>query len=253
MKLTENIVVITGGGSGIGRGIAEALHQRGNKIIIAGRRKEKLQEVTEANPGMDWIELNVEDPASIQSVAKQLIAKYPNLNVLFNNAGIMEVDNVSSEVDDKLIVSTLTTNLMGPIRMTSALIEHLKKQPSATVLNTSSVLGFVPLAFAAVYSSTKAAIHSYSQSLRYMLKNTSVQVQEIAPPWVQTDLLNSNNEPRAMPLKAFIAETMKALETDATEVLVEQAVPLRNNAGPNEAALVNQFNDMMLQPQKHAA
>jgi len=129
MKLTGNTVFITGGGSGIGRAIAEVLDQRGNKVIIAGRRKEKLQEVTKANPGMDWIELNVENPASIQSVAKQLIAKYPTLNVLFNNAGIMEIDNVSSEVDDKLIVSTLTTNLMGPIRMTSALIEHLKKQP----------------------------------------------------------------------------------------------------------------------------
>lgn len=253
MKLTGNTVFITGGSSGIGRAIAEVLDQRGNKVIIAGRRKEKLQEVTKANPGMDWIELNVENPASIQSVAKQLIAKYPTLNVLFNNAGIMEIDNVSSEVDDKLIVSTLTTNLMGPIRMTSALIEHLKKQPSATILNTSSVLGFVPLAFAAVYSSTKAAMHSYSQSLRYMLKNTSVKVQEIAPPWVQTDLLNSNNEPRAMPLKAFIAETIRALETDANEVLVEQAIPLRDNAGPNEAAFVNQFNDMMLQPQSNAA
>ena len=253
MKLTGNTVFITGASSGIGRAIAEVLDQRGNKVIIAGRRKEKLQEVTKANPGMDWIELNVENPASIQSVAKQLIAKYPTLNVLFNNAGIMEIDNVSSEVDDKLIVSTLTTNLMGPIRMTSAFIEHLKKQPSATILNTSSVLGFVPLAFAAVYSSTKAAMHSYSQSLRYMLKNTSVKVQEIAPPWVQTDLLNSNNEPRAMPLNAFIAETIRALETDANEVLVEQAIPLRDNAGPNEAAFVNQFNDMMLQPQSNVA
>src|SRR5579859_5014524 len=106
MKLTGNTVFITGGGSGIGRGIAEAFHQRGNKVIISGRRKEKLQEVAKANPGMDWLELNIEDPASIQSVAKQLMTKYPTLNVLFNNAGIMEIDNVASEVDDRLIVST---------------------------------------------------------------------------------------------------------------------------------------------------
>jgi uncharacterized oxidoreductase len=250
MKLTGNTIFITGGGSGIGRALAEELHKLGNQIIISGRRKAKLLEVTKANPGMQSIELDIEDPAGIGAVARELIAKYPTLNVLFNNAGIMEVDNVSSEVDDKLIVSTLTTNLMGPIRMTSALIEHLKKQPSASILNTSSVLGFVPLAFAAVYSSTKAAMHSYSQSLRYMLRNTSVKVQEIAPPWVQTDLLNSNNEPRAMPLKEFIGETMKALGTDANEVLVERAIALRNNPGPNEAEFVTQFNNMMALPQK---
>src|SRR6202040_3309861 len=116
------------------------------------------------------------------------------------------------QVDDKLIVSTITTNLMGPIRMTGALIEHLKKQDHAAVINVSSVLGFVPLAMAAVYSSTKAAIHSYTLSLRYKLKGSSVAVLEIAPPWVQTDLLNSNKEPRAMPLAEFIEETLKVLK-----------------------------------------
>ena len=132
---------------------------------------------------------------------------------------------------------------MGPIRMTGALIEHLKQQSQATVMNTTSVLGYVPLAITAVYSSTKAALHSYTMSLRYKLKDTPVRVLEIAPPWVQTDLLGSNNEPRAMPLAEFIEETMRVLETDADEVLVEQAKPLRNNAGPQEAALVTQFND----------
>jgi uncharacterized oxidoreductase len=141
------------------------------------------------------------------------------------------------------LVSTLTTNLMGPIRMTGALIEHLKRQTEATVINTTSVLGFVPLAVTAVYSSTKAAMHSYTMSLRYKLKGTPVRVLELTPPWVQTDLLGSNNEPRAMPLPEFIEETMRVLGTDADEVLVEQAKPLRNNAGPHEAAFVTQFND----------
>ena len=133
---------------------------------------------------------------------------------------------------------------MGPIRMTGALIEHLKRQQSATVFVVSSVLGFVPMAMAAVYSSTKAALHSYTQSLRYKLRNTSVKVQEIVPPWVQTDLLNSNEEPRAMPLKDFIDETIIALGTEADEVLVERAKPLRNNAGQGEGAFVVRFNEL---------
>ena len=245
MKLTDNTILITGGGSGIGRGLAEALHKRGNQIIIAGRRKANLTEVANANPGMKWVELNIEDPANISAVAKKLIADYPKLNVLINNAGIMQVDDVSGQVDDKLITSTITTNLMGPIRLTGALVEHLKKQKHAAVINNSSVLGFVPLAFAAVYSSTKAAIHSYTLSLRYKLRGTPVKVIEIPPPWVQTDLLNSNNEPRAMPLADFIAETVAILGTDADEVLVERARALRDNAGPNEGPFVTKFNDMM--------
>jgi uncharacterized oxidoreductase len=243
MKLTGNTILITGGGSGIGRGLAEALHQRKNKVIISGRRKDRLMEVAKANPGMAWVELNIEDPVSISAVAAKMIADYPDLNVLINNAGIMNIDDASVAIDEKLLVSTLTTNLMGPIRMTGALIEHLKRQPQAAVINTTSVLGFVPLALTAVYSSTKAAMHSYTMSLRYKLKKTSVSVLEIAPPWVQTDLLGSNNEPRAMPLSDFIEETMTVLGTGAEEVLVERAKPLRNATGPNEAAFVTQFND----------
>lgn len=232
MKLSGNTILITGGGSGIGRGLAEALHQRKNQVIIAGRRKDRLMEVAKAYPGIAWVELNIEDPASISAVATKLTAEYPKLNVLINNAGIMNIDDASSAIDERLLVSTLTTNLMGPIRMTGALIEHLKRQTEATVINTTSVLGFVPLAVTAVYSSTKAAMHSYTMSLRYKLKGTQVRVLELAPPWVQTDLLGSNNEPRAMPLAAFIEETMRVLGTDADEVLVESAKPLRNNADP---------------------
>ena len=141
---------------------------------------------------------------------------------------------------------TITTNLMGPIRLTSALIEHLKKQANAAVIYNTSALAFVPLALTAVYSSTKAALHSFVLSQRYRLKGTSVRVLEIAPPWVRTDLLNSSEDPRAMPLKAFIDETIAVLGTDAEEILVEQAKPFRNNPGPNESALVTQFNDVMV-------
>jgi len=245
MKLSGNTVFITGGTSGIGRSLAEALHKRGNQVIISGRRKGHLAEVTKANPGMQSLELNVEDPASIAAVAKKLIAEYPKLNVLINNAGIMQIDDAAGAIDDSVLVSIVTTNLLGPIRMTSALIEHLKKQPSATVINVSSGLAFVPLASTAVYSATKAAIHSYTQSMRYRLKGSSVRVLELIPPWVQTDLLNSKDEPRAMPLAAFIEEAVTVLGTDAEEVMVERVKMLRNNPGPNEFVFVAQFNAMI--------
>jgi uncharacterized oxidoreductase len=245
MRLTANTIFITGGGSGIGRGLAEALHKRGNQVIISGRRRGHLDATIAANPGMSAVELDVTDPANISSVARHLIDDFPQLNVLINNAGIMLPDNAAGVVDDELLVSTVTTNLLGPIRMTAALIGHLKTQPYATVINMASVLGFVPLAMTAIYSATKAALHSYTLSQRYQLRGSSVTVQEIAPPWVRTDLMNSSNEPRAMPLDQFIAETMAALGTDAEEVLVEQARVLRNNPGPQEHAFVTQFNDMM--------
>lgn len=246
MKLTENTIFITGGGTGIGRGLAKALHKLGNKVIISGRRKEHLDATTKGNPGMDSVELDVSDPASIATVAKKLIADYPTLNVLINNAGIMPIDDAAGKIDDQILTSTVTTNLMGPIRLTSALIEHLKKQPKAAIIYNTSALAFVPLALTAVYSATKAALHSYVLSQRYKLKATSVSILEIAPPWVQTDLLNSSEEPRAMPLQNFIEGTIKVLGTDAEEILVEQAKPFRNNPGPNESALVTQFNDEMI-------
>ena len=247
MKLTGNTIFITGGGSGIGRGLAEALHRLGNQVIISGRRKAVLEETTHANPGMAFVELDIEDPASIAAVAKKLVAEYPTLNVLINNAGIMKPDGVHGVVDDGVVSSIVTTNLLGPIRMTSALIEHLKKQPEAAVGYVTSGLAFVPLALTATYSATKAAIHSYVLSQRYLLKGTSVKVLEIAPPYVQTELMGSQqaSDPRAMPLKDYIDETIAVLGTDADEVLVERVGMLRNNPGPKEHEFVNKFNDMM--------
>ncbi|NGZ86162.1 SDR family oxidoreductase [Duganella aceris] len=248
MKLSGNTILITGGTSGIGRALAEALHKLDNQVIISGRRKALLDEVTAANPGMKSIEFDVGSAAAIKVAGARLIADFPKLNVLINNAGIMHIDNAAAEVDEEMMQNTITTNLMGPIRMTGALIEHLKAQPSATVINVSSVLAFVPMAMTAVYSSTKAALHSYTMSLRWNLKDTPVKVLELSPPWVQTDLLNSKEEPRAMPLQQFIDETIAVLGTDVTEVLVEGAKQMRANPGPNEYEWVNQFNDILSQP-----
>jgi uncharacterized oxidoreductase len=245
MKLNGNTIFITGGGSGIGRGLAEALHKLGNQVIISGRRKTHLDEVTQSNPGMKSVELDITNPASINSVTAKLTVEFPKLNVLINNAGIMLFDDLAVSVDETLLVSTVATNLLGPIRMTGALINHLKKQDHAVVINVSSVLGFIPMAMTGIYSATKAAMHSFSMSLRYKLKDTPVKVLEIAPPWVRTDLLNSKDEPRAMPLQEFISEIMAILGTDAPEILVERAKRIRNNAGPNESAFVTEFNDAL--------
>ncbi len=247
MKLAGNTIFITGGGSGIGRGLAEALHKLGNKVIISGRRKDHLAATIKANSGMQSVELDVADPASIAAVAKKLIADYPELNVLINNAGIMQIDDAAGVVDEAVLVPTVMTNLLGPIRMTSALIDHLKKQTTATVINVSSGLAFTPLAMTAVYCATKAAVHSYTLSQRYQLKGSSVTVLELAPPWVQTDLLGGKSDPRAMPLQEFIDETMTVLATNATEILVEGVKVLRNNVGPDEGAFLTQFNDRLAQ------
>src|SRR6478672_7633359 len=229
MNLTGNTIFITGGGSGIGRALAEALHARGNKVIISGRRRANLDEVTAANPGIEAVELDVTDPKSIDAVAARLIADHPDLNVLINNAGIMLPDRAAGRIDDKLLVDTVTTNLVGPIRLTSALVDHLKGRKNAVIAYTSSVLGFVPMAPTAVYSATKAALHSFALSQRFLLKDTGIRVLEIAPPWVRTDLMNSREAEQAMPLDAFIEEAMALLGTEADEIVVENSRAFRDN------------------------
>jgi len=241
MNLTGNTILITGGGSGIGHGLAEELHKRGNKVIISGRRKSHLDSVARANPGIEAIELDIADLDSINAVAKKLIAKHPDLNVLINNAGIMEPDHAAGIIDDRLLVSTVATNLLGPIRLSSALMDQLKSRRGVIMYNTS-VLAFVPMAVTAVYSATKAALHSYVLSQRFLLRDSGVRVLELAPPWVRTDLMNSQEAEQAMPLDQFINETLAVLGTDADEILVEAAKPPRANPGPEEHTLVNGLN-----------
>jgi uncharacterized oxidoreductase len=246
MKLRDNTIFITGGGSGIGRGLAEALHTLGNKVIIAGRRRSHLDAVVAANPGMEALELDIADSGSINHAAKRLLSEHPEVNVLINNAGIMQRDQAAGKIDDALLLATINTNLIGSIRMTSALIEHLKTKDDAIVAYMSSALGFVPLAVTAVYSSTKAALHSYTLSQRFMLRDSKVRVLEIAPPWVRTELMNSQEAEQAMPLDQFIAEAIAALGTDTNEIVVAAARPMRDNAGPAEHAFVDSFNAHML-------
>lgn len=247
MNITGNTIFITGGTSGIGRALAEALHARGNKVIVAGRRKALLDEVSAANPGIDGVELDIADAADIERVAARLVKDYPTLNVLINNAGIMPFDDAGAKIDDEVSRRIIETNLLGPIRLTSALIDHLKSQPAATIIHNTSVLAYVPLASTAVYSASKAALHSYALSQRFQLRDTSVHVQEIAPPWVDTDLIKKSGDPRAMPLDIFIEKTMAKLATDAPEIIVDEIQTLRDNPGSGEHAFVHGFNQSLVE------
>ena len=232
MNTTDNTILITGGGSGIGRGLAEAFHALGNKVIIAGRRQKVLDEVTKAHPGMASIVLDLENAASIRAFAAEITTLHPKLNVLINNAGITKRENLKTQPEDLADAEAIiTTNLLGPIRLTAALLPHLLQQPKATILNVSSGLAMVPFPLSPTYSATKAAIHSYTQAMRVQLRDTAVQVIEIIPPYVQTELGGDHqlNDPRAMPLKDFLAETMELLRTqpDAAENCVENVKFLR--------------------------
>jgi uncharacterized oxidoreductase len=256
MKTTGNTILITGGGSGIGRGLAEAFHKLGNHVIIAGRRKQVLDETTAANPGITSALLDIEDPASIQNFAAKLIADYPALNVVIHNAGIMRPEDLLHHPEDTSTAeATITTNLLGPLRLTAALLPHLQKQPHATIMTVTSGLAFTPMAATPTYNATKAAIHSWTQSLRYQLKSTHIEVLELVPPYVQTELMGSAqaSDPRAMPLKDFLAEVIEILKAEPTpnEILVQRVQPLRfaeQNGKEKYDAFFKTFNDAMNRP-----
>ncbi len=249
MQMSGNTILITGGGTGIGRGLAEAFHKEGNQVIIAGRRQGPLDETTGANPGMRSETLDIGSSVSIQSFAERMRQEYPALNAVIHNAGIMRSENLLGDGPTEA-EATVNINLLGPIRLDAALLPHLRSQPRATVLTVSSGLAFVPLAPTPTYCATKAALHSYTESLRYQLRKTNVQVIELIPPYVQTELGGARQatDPNAMPLDEFIAETMRLLREnpDAPEINVERVKPLRFAAESGSYAQVFQhLNEAM--------
>jgi uncharacterized oxidoreductase len=230
MQTTGNTILITGGGTGIGRGLAEAFHAHGNHVIIAGRRQQALDETTAANPGMQSVTLDAADPAKIRAFAADTAKRFPALNLLINNAGIMRLEKLTSQPEDLADAEAIVaTNLLGPMRLTAALLPLLQKQPHSTIVNVSSGLAFVPLAITPTYCATKAAIHSYTQSLRYQLQGSTTEVLELIPPYVATDLMDGASDPRAMPLDQYIAEAMAIFKTQPTpsEICVERVKLLR--------------------------
>jgi uncharacterized oxidoreductase len=246
MQISGNTILITGGGSGIGRALAEAFHRRGNKVIVAGRRQSALDAVREANPGIETATLDLTDPQDIARFAAQIARDYPTLNALLNNAGIMQPEDWrAADVNTSIAEATIATNLLAPIRLTAALLPLLRKQAKSTVLTVSSGLAFLPLAITPTYSATKAAIHSFSESLRYQFKGTNVDVVEIAPPYVQTELMGEQqaSDPNAMPLTEYIDEVMSILESQpgAHEVLVKRVLPLRFAAEQGSEGYAKQF------------
>lgn len=229
MKTADNTILITGGTSGIGLGLAQRLVLAGNRVVVAGRRKEQLDRIADEHPAFDVLQLDVTDPISIAEAAAALVRRYPDLNVLINNAGVMLPENVKDP--DWLSVSehTVSTNLLGPLRMTQALLPQLLDRDDAAIVNVSSGLAFVPLPATPTYNATKAAIHSFSESLRIQLADTSVQVIELVPPAVRTTLMGQQDDERAMPLEEFLSAAVSLLqsEPDAKEIIVDQVKFLR--------------------------
>jgi len=230
MKLTGNTILITGGATGIGLALAQRLLRAGNEVIVTGRRVAMLERAVAANAGLRAMPLDVRDAAGVAAFGARVVAEYPALNVVIHNAGVMQTEDVWAP-DLAVAEAAVETNLLGPIRLTAALLPHLRQQRDAVIVNVTSGLASVPLAVAPTYSATKAAMHSYSQSLRYQLRESGIQVLELAPPYVQTELMGPGQaaDPRAMPLEEFADEVMTLLAAPPAhgEILVERVKPLR--------------------------
>ncbi len=242
MKTSGNTILVTGGSAGIGRELAEEWHRAGNKVIASGRNRAALDELAAANPGIVVEVLDIADAKAVAGFAQKIAAEHPDLNVLVNNAGIMHFEQ---GVDLAKAEETVETNLLGPIRLTAALLPVLTGKPDAALINVSSTQAFVPLPFSPTYCATKAALHAWTIGLRIQLRQTGIEVIEIIPPAVQTELTPGQSQsPYAMPLAAFIAETMEILRRQPTprEICVEQAQSWRDVADDARlGAIMGQF------------
>lgn len=230
MKTTGNTILLSGGGSGIGLALAQRWHDAGNTVVVTGRNAAKLEAAVAGRANLHAMTLDVTDPDAIATFAKEVIARFPALNILVNNAGVMMYEAAGAERDLADAETTVVTNLLGPIRLIDALIDHLAAAPDSAIVNVTSGLAFVPLPKAPTYSATKAGLHSYTQALRVQLEG-KVEVIELAPPAVRTELTPGQSAREAyMPLDAFADEVMTlfAAEPTPAEILVQNVLPLRN-------------------------
>ena len=230
--MTPETILITGASSGIGLGLAARLHAQGHRVIVTGRRQALLDQAVADYPGMTGYQNDITDPTAVTDLAARLAQDHPDLSTVILNAGIMQPERlVSDQTPLPVAEATIATNLLGPIRLTHALMPQLLAQPAARIVTVTSGLAFVPLAATPTYSATKAAIHSWTQSLRFQLAATNIRVHELAPPGVQTDLMPGHRtSPHAMPFDAFIDEVMAILTQDPTpdEILVDRVKGFRN-------------------------
>ncbi|TIX86795.1 SDR family NAD(P)-dependent oxidoreductase [Rhizobium sp. P44RR-XXIV] len=228
MQMTGNTILITGGTSGIGRALAEAFHDRGNRVIVTGRRRALLEEIAAERPGLVGLPLDLDDPDSLPRLASDVRLLFPELNMLIANAGISRSEDMTAEGwDVSAAQSVVDTNIMGVLRVTAAFLPMLKGRQGATIMATSSNLAFIPRADFPTYCASKAFLHSWLQSLRHQLRKIPVEVLELSPPYVQTELTGDHqaSDPRAIPLAAYVAEVMQLLEAGnhpRGEVLVER-------------------------------
>lgn len=231
MQITGNTVFIPGATSGIGLALALRLQARGNTVIVGGRRTDRLAAIAAEHPGLDTVAIDTADPESITAAAAQVLERHPDLNVLITMAGIMRVEDWHTPSGFLASAEAIvTTNLLGPIRLIAAFVEHLASRPDATIMTVSSGLAFAPLRVTPSYNATKAAIHMLSESLRLQLADTSVQVTELEPPSVRTELMPGQESSEfAMPLDDFVDEVMDLIEADpdAHEIQVENVKFLR--------------------------
>ena len=236
MKLTGRTILITGGSNGIGLAFAKKFLELDNEVIITGRDQAKLDAAAKAHPKLVTIRSDAGDPKATAALANEVKAKYPKLDVLFNNAGIMVYRNLAAASDPDALISEIDINLSGPIRLVAGLIDTIKAN-KGTVINVSSGLAFVPLQAAPVYCATKAAMHSYTISLRQQLADHGVEVIELMPPAVKTDLapLPDDGSVKVITTDQLVAMTFKALERGKTEIRPGQANGLRfmSRVAPN--------------------
>jgi uncharacterized oxidoreductase len=240
MKTTGNTIFMTGGTSGIGLGLARKFRDLGNTVIISGRRKDLLDQIA-AEDGIEGVSLDVADPDSIAAAFDTVTTSHPELNVVVTMAGIMQVEDLHDPAHLATSEQIIDINLLGTIRTITAFTPYLLKQPDPAIVTVSSGLAFVPLVITPTYSATKAAIHSYTQSLRKQFADTPLQVIEVVPPAVRTALLNQENDERAMPLDEYLTETVELLQQhpDADEILVNRVRFLR------DAERENRYDDVI--------
>ena len=221
MKLSNRTVLVTGGTSGIGLGIAEAFQRSKSRVIVCGRNREKLSTVKEKFPDIMVLHCDVGDARQRKKLATEVIRRFPDLDILINNAGIQRYIDLKKGHDElKSGEDEIAINFVSTVELTALFIGHLMKRPSAAVINVSSGLGFMPMLNTPVYCATKAAIHTYSLVLRQQLKDTSVKVIEIVPPMIDTDLNKEGRDGahlkfRGISLSEYIPTVIKGLENDA--------------------------------------